>query len=246
MANKPRVLIPVPTSFDPEYNERSWPEYAAAVERSGGLPVRLALTHAPSELERMMGEAQALLLPGSGADVDPARYGRQREQATAMPDPARENTDYILLEAAERRATPLLAICFGTQILNVWRGGTLVQDLPPLPVNHRAGRAVTAAHAISVQPDTRLAAMLDHASGDSAPIRFTANSSHHQAIALAGEDLRVVARSSEDGVVEAVEGTDPHRWLFGVQWHPERTMLESQVSRSIFDAFIDAARARLK
>ena len=243
--DRPRILIPIPTSFDPEYNAKSWPEYAAAIRQAGGTPVEVLLTHTTAELEALVIAADGILLPGSGADVDPARYGHEREPASAEPDFLRENTDRALLETAERLKTPLLGICLGLQSLNVFHGGTLLQDLAPVPVNHRAGRSVAVAHIAVLPRDSRLGRSL----GDVTEVawqddefgRIPVNSSHHQAVGTPGDALRIAARCPDDGVIEALEGSDPGQWLLGVQWHPERTYDSSECSRTLFHAFLQAA-----
>ena len=242
--SRPRILIPVPTSFDDEYNAKSWPEYACAIAEAGGEPVRLPLTHTPQDLETLASEAAGFLLPGSGADIDPAHYGHDRNAASAPPDPLREATDRALLEAAEIAGTPLLGICLGLQSLNVFYGGTLHQDLNPMPVNHRAGRSVQVAHAACVARDSLLSFSLD---GTAEPVpddasfsRLQVNSSHHQAVAIPGDTLRVVAHCPADGIIEAVEGSRADRWLLGVQWHPERTTQSSAASRALFSSFLRA------
>jgi putative glutamine amidotransferase len=245
--SKPRILIPVPTSFDEPYNAANWGNYADAVLAAGGEPVRVALTHSPAELETMVRDAAGILLPGSGADVDPAHYSHERIAECAPADDLREQTDCALFEAAERSKTPLLGICFGTQSMNVFYGGTLIQDVVPLPVNHRAGRSVVIAHTALFPMDSRLGRILI-ASGEATAedgefARIPVNSSHHQAIATPGDELRIVARCPEDAVIEAVEGSDPDHWLVGVQWHPERTTATSAASRAIFRDFLQAAGA---
>jgi putative glutamine amidotransferase len=134
------------------------------------------------------------------------------------------------------------------QGLNVWRGGTLVQHLAPMPVNHKAGR-VAAAHAVVIGPESLLAGIV----GDSDEAfvtdsvtnaaRMFVNSSHHQAAAVPGDGLRVSARCPEDGVIEAIEGTTPGHFVLGVQWHPERTTDSSPASRAIFARLVAEARA---
>ena len=235
MKHRPRIAIPVPTSFDPAYNSQSWSEYAAAVERSGGEAVRVELTPGPRDL----GTFDGILLPGSGADVSPARYGHMAEPETAPADPLREAVDIELLHQVESRRIPLLAICFGLQSLNVHRGGTLVQHLPPLPVNHRAGRPVLDAHSAIIVAGSRLAHATQHADQAS---RIMVNSSHHQAVAAPGTGLRITARSGEDGVVEALEDPE-HPFCVGVQWHPERTYDHSAASQAIFQNFLAAVVA---
>ncbi len=233
MRPRPRIAIPVPTSFDTPYNQQSWPEYAAAIRESGGEPVRLELTRSMG-LERFDG----ILLPGSGADVAPALYGQEVELETAPADELRQAMDKELLWQVDRAQIPLLAICFGLQSLNVHRGGTLVQHLSPIPVNHRAGRPVREAHSVRIEAESRLGRLAGLAASEIEG-RRTINSSHHQAVLATGEGLRVVARSTEDGVIEAVEDTE-HRWLLGIQWHPERTFADP-LSRAIFDSFVGAA-----
>jgi len=256
----PRIAIPVPTAADFDYNRRAWPQYASAVTRSGGIPVEIPLNDPPAATARLIASCDAILLPGSGADVNPQRYGQAADPETNSADPARENIDLLLLEDAHQFGKPILAICYGIQILNVWRGGTLVQHLTPMPVNHAAGAAVSVAHSVAVDPNSLLATLaaeepasnLQPATDNLQPLRLPVNSSHHQAIGIPGDGLRVVARSSEDGVVEAIElepnsqpatGNLPLPFLIGIQWHPERTFEISAASRALFRRFIAAAAA---
>jgi len=245
---KPRIAIPVPTSTDLEYNRRSWQQYAAAIERSGAEPVEVPLNQPPAATARLIANCQGILLPGSGADVNPQKYGQEPEPECAPADAARENVDELLLQDAHNMGKPILTICFGTQMLNVWRGGTLVQDLTPMPVNHKAGRSVVAAHTAAVAPDSLLGelAQAEQPTMRDGFLRLPINSSHHQAIGIPGDGLRVTARSPEDGVVEAVEGTPEGvggSFVVGVQWHPERTYDESAASRALFNRFVAEAAA---
>ena len=245
---KPRIAIPVPTSTDFEYNHRSWNQYAVAVERSGGEPVAVPLGEPPATTAKLIANCQGVLLPGSGADVNPQKYGQEPVEECAPADLARENVDELLLQDAHNMGKPIFAICFGTQMLNVWRGGTLLQDLAPMPVNHKAGRTVAVAHTAAVAPDSLLGqvAAVEQVPMRDGFLRLPVNSSHHQAIGIPGDGLRVSARSSEDGVVEAVEGTPEGvggRFVLGVQWHPERTFEESAASRALFARFIAEAAA---
>ncbi len=249
----PRIAIPVPTSTDIPYNQRSWPSYATAVTRSGGEPVAIELGLPGAELRALVAGCDGVVLPGSPADVDPALYGAERDGATAGADPAREALDYVLLEDAERHGKPVLGICFGVQSLNVWRGGSLVQDLMPLPVNHEAGGKVAIAHTAVVAKDSLLASLLTE---EEAPevegfLRLPVNTSHHQSVGAPGEGLRIVARCPEDGVIEAVEGmfhvehlgaAGGGQFVLGVQWHPERSFEISAASRAMFARLVDEAR----
>lgn len=249
--SRPRIAIPVPTSSDPEYNERSWPRYASAVERSGGEAVAVPLDDVAAAAE-VATRCDGVLLPGSGGDLDPAQFHQPRDPHTADPDLQREAVDRLLLETAERERKPVLAICFGSQMLNVWRGGSLIQHLPEEPVLHRQRGAVEA-HSVEIAADSLLAEAVGlRGENTGGPITIRVNSSHHQGTREPGAGLRVVARSTEDGVIEAVEGAGGEQFLLGVQWHPERTYEESAESRSIFDRFVaeasrqDGGRARSK
>src|SRR5277367_2977734 len=247
---KPRIAIPVPTSTDVAYNQRSWPQYAAAVERSGGLPVEIPIDASPSAIANLINTCQAVLLPGSPADVNPQKYGQEPIPECAPADSLRENVDELLIQDAHNLYKPIFAICFGIQILNVWRGGTLVQDLSVLPVNHSAGKQVAIAHTAAVAPESLLGTLLtpDEAPEQENFSRLPINSSHHQAIGIAGDGLRISARCPQDAVIEAVEGGQATEgatahFVLGVQWHPERSYDLSPASRALFDRFITEAKA---
>lgn len=229
---RPRIAIPEPTSSDLEYNQRSWAQYAEAVEAVGGEAVRIPLSASPTEVARLASLCEGVLLPGSGADVDPEKYGHARVPECAPADPAREAVDELLMQDAANLRKPLLGICYGTQSWNVWRGGTLVQDLKTA-INHKPGREIHEAHTVSVASGSRIAKITGQAD-------LVVNSSHHQAVDHPGDGLAVVAQSVEDGVIEALEGTG-EQFVIAVQWHPERTFTSSPASRAIFTAFVDAA-----
>ena len=251
----PRIAVTVPTSRNPAYNQRSWPTYATAVTRSGGEPVAVDLNASSAEISALVASCDGILLPGSPADVDPALYGAERDPASAPADPAREAADFLLLDHAEKFRKPVLAICYGVQSLNVWRGGTLVQDLAPLPVNHSAGSKVAIAHTAQIAPASILASLLtpEEAPERDGFLRLPINTSHHQSVAAPGTGLRIVARCPDDGVIEAVEmepddavfhvehSTHP-QFVLGVQWHPERSYEISAASRALFDRLILEAR----
>lgn len=258
---KPRIAIPVPTSTNLEYNGKSWPQYAEAVSRAGGDPVAIPLNATPRETADLVNTCHAVLLPGSPADVNPQKYGQDPAPECSPADPARENVDELLIQDAHNLYKPILAICFGTQSLNVWRGGTLVQHLVPMPVNHPAGRTVAIAHTAAIAPDSLLGTIISAARASTpdaeAPeqdgfLRLPINSSHHQAIGIPGDNLRVAARCPQDGVIEAVEGgqasanrgdSTAHHFVLGVQWHPERSYDISPASRALFERFIAEATA---
>ncbi len=241
---RPRIAIPIPTAHDLEYNARSWPLYAAAVQQAGGDPVEVNLTASPVEVARLVTSCQGILLPGSPADVNPHKYAAETEPETAPADSAREFVDELLLQDAHNLHKPILGICYGAQSLNVWRTGTLVQDLLPMPVNHAAGKGVAVAHTVAIAPDSLLASITEadpEMDVEDDLLRLPINSSHHQAIGVPGDGLRITARCPQDAVIEAVEGTQPGHFVLGIQWHPERSLEISAASRAIFERFVAEA-----
>ena len=245
MMTSPRIAIPVPHSGDREYAERALPQYEEAVRLAGGEPVRIDLDQIPAQVMKQIERCDAVLLPGSKADVDPHKYGADQHEKTASPDSKRDTVDELLLQDAYNMHKPVLAICYGLQILNVYRSGTLVQHIESA-INHSAGRAVERAHTVEVEPNSQLAAIVGVA--DQKNTDVAVNSSHHQSADVVGDGLRVVARSPLDGVIEALEGTLPGHFVLAVQWHPERSLTDSKElavsAEKIFRAFVEAARAR--
>jgi putative glutamine amidotransferase len=193
--------------------------YYRALQQADAEPVPISLETPETALAALCGGLDGFVLPGSPADVDPARYGETRHPETAAADSARERADCALLDHAFASGKPVLAICYGNQLLNVYRGGSLIQDIPselPGHLQHEKAGSETRdpEHAVSLEAGARLAAL---AGGCKAHI----NSSHHQSIRRAGTGLRVTAHAP-DGVIEAVEWTGDPAWIVGVQWHPER------------------------
>lgn len=240
---KPRIAIPVPHSGDREYAERALPQYEAAVCGAGGEPVRIELAQTPAEVMKQVARCDAVLLPGSRADVDPQKYHAERHEKTAAADVKRDTVDELLLEDAYNRHKPVLAICYGLQTLNVYRSGSLIQHIES-GINHSAGRTVPKAHTVEIDPQSRLGQIVGGNSGGAIAV----NSSHHQSADVVGNGLRVVARSPQDGIVEALEGTAPDHFVLAVQWHPERSVNDTpelaESAHAIFRAFIEAARAK--
>jgi putative glutamine amidotransferase len=232
------IAIPEPTSSDAAYNQRSLPQYLAALHSVGVTPVLVPLHERQDRVARLLLGVQGILLPGSGYDVDPQRYGEDRIPECGEADPGRTAVDELLLQDAFNLHKPILAICHGAQTLNVWRNGSLIQDLKTL-VNHSPGRAVLDAHPARISPGSRLAGLLPE--GERSAVWV--NSSHHQAVHVPGDNLLISAVSPEDGVIEAIELDSADHFVVGVQWHPERTYTHSAFSRAIFSAFIQAATA---
>jgi putative glutamine amidotransferase len=231
---RPRIGVPWRTAAEEAANGRSKiDKYLRAVEIAGGQAVLLSLSSPSDVLKRQAENLDAIVLTGSPADVDPAHFGATRHPATADADAPRERTDFALIEHALDTGKPLLAICYGVQSLNVFLGGSLIQDIPPeedyLPdgtetpdalhsANFGTGRVFTLARAAQSE----------------------INSWHHQSVLDLGHGLRITARAP-DGVVEAVEWADDSNWVVGVQWHPER-MPSDPLAQSLFRDLVAAAR----
>lgn len=233
------IAIPEPTSKDTAYNQRSLPQYIVALQSAGALATVVPLHERQDRVARLLSHVNGILLPGSGYDLDPQAYGEARIPACNDPDPDRAAVDELLLQDAFNLRKPILAICYGVQALNVWRNGSLIQDLPfagKTEVDHRPGRLVTEAHPVAIAPGSRLAALPREGAQT-----LQVNSSHHQALRNPGDNLRITAVCPTDGVIEAVELDSPDHFVVGVQWHPERTYTTSPFSRSIFSAFVRAS-----
>lgn len=165
---QPRIAIPIPHSANREYSERAIVQYEHAVRQAGGEPVRIALDQTLAEIEQVIKQCDAVLLPGSNADVDPAKFLAAPSPHTAAADPRRDTVDELLLQDAYNMRKPILGICYGLQSLNVYRTGSLIQHIPDfLPeelrtrVNHEAVRAVPVAHTVEILGDCRLRRSLE-------------------------------------------------------------------------------------
>lgn len=215
MSSRPLIGI---TSYAEEIRWGVWTEdaalvplaYVRAVEHAGGRP----LVVPPSEdgLEETLDALDGVIFSGGG-DLDPELYGAEAHDATEAPRKERDAAELGLLKAALERDMPVLAICRGSQLLNVARGGDLVQHLPE-SVGHEQHRHEPGSfsdHDVEVAADSRLGGLL----GDRAPVK----SHHHQGYGRIGSGLRDVAWA-EDGVVEGLEDGDK-RFALGVLWHPE-------------------------
>jgi putative glutamine amidotransferase len=240
---RPRIAIPFPHSTSTKYGEQAFPQYAAAVEMAGAEAVCIPLDKPLPEVSALIASCDGVVLPGSSADVDPAKFHAERHPKTEPADPARDVVDEMLLNDAYKLRKPVLGICYGLQILNVHQAGTLRQHIES-PVNHEAGRKVPVAHTAEIEPQSLLARIIKtDGAGTGGKPAIPVNSSHHQSAEVIGEGLRVVARCPDDGVIEAVEGTAPDHFVLAVQWHPERST-DDERSRAIFQALVEAAKTR--
>ncbi|HJT71776.1 MAG TPA: gamma-glutamyl-gamma-aminobutyrate hydrolase family protein [Terriglobales bacterium] len=239
---KPRIAIPLPHGADFEYAARAIPQYERAIELSGGEPVRIPLDRTPAEVMKLIERCDAVVLPGSKADVDPAKFDAPRHPKTEAADPKRDTADELLLQDAYNMRKPVLGICYGLQILNVYRSGTLIQHIESA-VNHEAGRNVPIAHEVEIAAGSRLSEIVFPGAFAETHV-IPANSSHHQSAQIIGDGLKIVARCPQDGIIEALEGTSPDHFVVAVQWHPERSFDEDEHSRAIFRALVEAAKQK--
>jgi putative glutamine amidotransferase len=213
-------------------------DYCEALEAAGAVPVHIPLIPKPDYISSVLEGLDGILLPGCDSDVDPALYGEEPHPKLGRVVPDKDETDLLILAGAERLNLPVLAICFGVQALNVFRGGTLVQDIEsqvPDCIKHEQGKPVgRSSHGIDIEKDSILAGLA--ADIDGAGTRV--NSHHHQAVKQAGRDLKVTARA-KDGVIECVEDTREGKFVLGVQWHPEMSWETDELSGKIFKIFVD-------
>lgn len=211
--NLPAALVPL--------------DYVDAVERAGGRPLLVP----PSEdaVDETLAVLDGIVFSG-GADVDPARYGAEAHPETDTPQARRDAGEMALLRAALARDMPMLAICRGFQLLNVARGGDLVQHLPETVGNddHKRTPGEFAVHPVEIEKGSRLGAIVGE--------RSDVTSHHHQAPGRMGEGLVATAWAA-DGTLEAFEDPD-RRFTLGVQWHPE-----SSEDQKLFDALVAEALA---
>ncbi|HEY4347260.1 MAG TPA: gamma-glutamyl-gamma-aminobutyrate hydrolase family protein [Gaiellaceae bacterium] len=201
-------------------------DYVRAVERAGGRP--LLIPPSDEGLEETLDALDGLILSG-GSDLDPGTYGHEPHPETKGVHEERDRAELALLQGALERDLPLLAVCRGSQILNVGLGGDLVQHLPEVVGHdeHKHTPGQYADHDVTLEPGTRLAGLL----GDHAPVK----SHHHQGFGRLGNGLREAARA-HDGTLEALE--DPsRRFTLGVLWHPE-----AGEDQRLFEAFVEEAR----
>jgi gamma-glutamyl-gamma-aminobutyrate hydrolase PuuD len=201
--------------------------YVQAVERAGARP--LLVPPSTDAVEETLDALDGLLFSG-GNDVDPDTYGADAHPETQGLRPGRDRAELALLDGALARDMPVLAVCRGFQVLNVARGGDLVQHLPEVVGDdrHREVTGTFSDHPVRIESGSKLGALL----GDHAPVK----SHHHQGVGTVGAGLREVAWA-DDGTVEALEDPD-RRFALGVLWHPE-----AGEDMKLFEALVAEARA---
>ncbi len=211
--------------------------YVDAVVAGGGTPVLI-----PPVRSLEMAGVYADVVDGfvfvGGPDINPARYGQEPHPTATTIHPRREEFDFAMMDAALATGKPVLAICLGCQVLNVSRGGAIIQDIPDLvdtDIAHRQEEpASQLTHDVSIVPGTKLSALLETSV-------LSVNSLHHQACVVAPESGLIVSATAPDGVVEAIELVD-HPFALGVQWHPEYLTHDEQHLK-LFTGLVEKARS---
>ncbi len=230
---KPIIGITVSRNYD---SRQLWLPYAYSrrIEEAGALPLLIPPMD-PAAAVSLAGSLHGLLLSGGG-DVSPFYYGEEPQPGLDEVDAQRDAWEFALVRAAILGELPLLGICRGLQILNVILGGTLIQDLsgPDFLQHRQKAPRSHPSHTVEIHRHTRLAHILGAG-------HLAVNSFHHQAPAVVATGLKKTA-TAPDGVIEALEDGE-HRFLLGVQWHPES--LHHPASTSLFRAFVNAAAAVL-
>lgn len=218
-------------------------DYSEAVEAAGGIPVHIPLIPDARFIEKVVETLDGVLLPGSDTDVDPEHYGESPHPKLGRVIPEKDSTDRMVLTHAYERKLPVLAICYGMQALNVFKGGSLVQDIDSQvedSVKHQQGLPLDRnSHGLKLAEK----GIVPKIAADAGLEKVKVNSHHHQAIRSVGEGLTATSWAS-DGVVESIENESDGRFVLGVQWHPELSWRSDVISRAIFDRFLEACGRR--
>jgi putative glutamine amidotransferase len=212
--------------------------YSEALFHAGATPVLLPLIAEKLYARAIVNGVNGILISGSNSDIDPHRYGQEPHPKIGSIVSRRDESDLFLLEEVFRTRKPLLGICFGIQILNVYLGGTLWQDVESQvkqSVKHeQVATEDYRSHTIHIKPGSLLHRLAQQR-------KSRVNSFHHQAIQKVASALIPVATAT-DGIVEAVEMSAKGQFVLGVQWHPEIGWERDKLSQQIFSSFVQAAR----
>lgn len=206
--------------------------YVECVRRGGAVPIVLPAYKNPREAAEALSHIDALVLSG-GDDIDAMRFGQKPHPKSVMLLKQRENSDFWLIEKAMRRHMPVLAICYGCQLVSVARGGDILQDLPSAvgkEVDHMLKR-----HKIAIADGSYLRELLGRREID-------VFSAHHQAILRPGKGLAINAISPQDGIIEGCELVDANNYLLCVQWHPDGMLGDAGQDRLFKDLTRRAAK----
>lgn len=220
--------------------KRYWLKRAmvAAVENAGGEPFALPFIGTRQRARSVIGALDGLLISGGDFDIDPKYYGEKRHKKCGPAVAERTKSELLLLTEAVAARKPVLGICGGCQLINVYFGGSLYQDIPAQKKNALAHSQLQpharTSHRVSITAKTRLAAVTGVAS-------LAVNSTHHQAVKIPGRGL-LPSAAAADGIIEGIEAADG-RFIVGVQWHPE-FLTRLKPHAALFRALTRAAIAR--
>jgi putative glutamine amidotransferase len=235
-----RPIIGITTDYNDKQTQYMLPYgYSTAVERAGGMPVLLPYRTELALIPQIVDMIHGVVFSG-GNDLDPAAWGEAYHPKVVPVDPARERFERALMAELEKRRTPTLGICFGSQLMNVTRGGSMIQFLPEHEranaLDHRKGEDATKwnRHAVRLDPESTIGRTIGKRD-------VSVNTSHKQGMNKIGRGLRVVA-TAPDGIVEGIEDPTLPLWI-GVQWHPERLHDEPE-HLSLFKLLVERAAGR--
>lgn len=213
--------------------------YLSAIERAGALPLILAPSRSRAALRHLIGQLDGLLITGGNFDIHPRLYGEKPIRALGTVKPTRTDFELEMTAAALQRDLPILGICGGAQAINVVLGGSLYQDIdtqvPGAGAHQQSAKKSSGGHPVHVRPDTQLHAIVRRGI-------LEVNTTHHQAVKALGRGLIINALAA-DGVIEGIESTE-HRFVIGVQWHPEVLAPRRQAQRRIFACFVTRCKHR--
>ena len=211
-------------------------DYTHSIEEAGGIPVIIPFTKNLELARETVARLDGLLLSG-GHDVYPLHYGEEPLQGLGEVWPERDQFDFALIKAAEEKQIPIFGICRGLQILNVYRGGSLYQDLKydqNCTIKHSQNQTPSlGTHTVDIEFESKLASAIGRST-------WITNSHHHQTVKHVGKGLQVVARA-KDGTVEGLEDSS-YPWLVACQFHPEMMFETDENAKCLFAAFVAAAQ----
>jgi putative glutamine amidotransferase len=233
LVRKPVIAV---TAWIEEDSTQLKRDNTESVVRAGGIPLIVPYLGEEADVRRICELTDGLLITG-GKDIDPSLYGEDPLPGLGALSPDRDRVELMLTQAFLEADKPIFAICRGHQMLNVAAGGTLFQDIGSqcddvLQHRQEAPRSHLH-HRVSVASGTLLERVMG--AGE-----FKVNSFHHQAVNIVAPDFCACAWAP-DGIVEGIE-SKRHRYVLGVQWHPENTAASDIFSRKLFDSFIEAVR----
>ena len=223
------------SSIPKEFVNRS---YVDSIIRSKGVPFIMPITEDEEIIKKMAENVDGIIMT-EGVDVHPFRFNEEPIEKIGTISAERDDFDFKLMKYAVEMNKPIFGICRGIQVINVYFGGTLIQDIPTQRntniLHSQTSEYHTATHKIQIVKDSIIYDML----GESSEV----NSFHHQAIDKLAKDFKVTA-AAKDGIVEAIEYKKKDSFILAVQWHPELMSAKSVKMQNLFDMFVEVCRSR--